>query len=619
MENNLGQVVLVKDINPGSSSSYLGSFTESNGKLYFSANDGENGKELWVTDGTAEGTQLVADINPGSNSSSPDNLIELNDKLYFSADDGVNGDELWVSDGLPSNGGTAESTQLVADINPGSNSSGLSYLTEFNDKLYFSANDGENGSELWVSDGTTEGTQLLADIGPNDKYYFDQRFGNFYYVPGSYPRDLTEFNGKLYFSANDDENGNELWVSDGLPSNGGTTEGTQLFIDIDPGRSGSYPRDLTEVNGKLYFAADDGESGDELWVSDGTAEGTQLVAEIDISSLSSNPSDLTEFGGKLYFSADDGENGRELWVSDGTAEGTQLVTDINPGFDDFDYSYAYASSNPRDLTEFNGKLYFSADDGENGEELWVSDGTTAGAQLAADINPGSDDSFPRNLFVFEDELYFNADNGETGDELFKLTLNDSHEPEEPDPINVITGTDGKDSLVGTDVSDDIQGLKGKDNLDGGEGNDTLDGGDDKDELFGGAGDDSLIGGDKKDTLDGGDGNDTLLGGNDKDYLVGGAGDDSLVGADKKDTLYGGAGYDILTGGDDKDLFVIESGEGSDTITDFELGRDKLGLAGGLVFDDLHFDGNTIQSGDETLATLTDVDTASLTERDFEIF
>ncbi|WP_319419354.1 ELWxxDGT repeat protein [Pleurocapsa sp. FMAR1] len=61
-------------------------------------------------------------------------------------------------------------------------------LTEFNNKLYFSAKDGENGSELWVSDGTTEGTQLVKDINPDGGYYSN-----------SYPRDLTEIDNKLYF------------------------------------------------------------------------------------------------------------------------------------------------------------------------------------------------------------------------------------------------------------------------------------------------------------------------------------------------------------------------------------------------------------------------------------
>ena len=125
METNLGQVVLVKDINTGTGNNYYSFYPEG---------------------------------------SYTDNLTEFNDKLYFTADDGENGNELWVSDG------TAEGTQLLIDLNPGTSysnyykSSNASNFTEFNDKLYFTANDGENGNELWVSDGTAEGTQLLIAL-----------------------------------------------------------------------------------------------------------------------------------------------------------------------------------------------------------------------------------------------------------------------------------------------------------------------------------------------------------------------------------------------------------------------------------------------------------------------
>lgn len=96
MDNNLGQVILVKDINPGrddNSYSYKngfnpGGFVEFNGKLYFAADkEGRNGlffnRELWVSDGTTDGTQLLVDINPGGeNSSSPLN-IKTKTKRYY--------------------------------------------------------------------------------------------------------------------------------------------------------------------------------------------------------------------------------------------------------------------------------------------------------------------------------------------------------------------------------------------------------------------------------------------------------------------------------------------------------------------------------------------------------
>lgn len=85
-------------------------FTVMDSTLYFMADDGLTGYELWKSDGTAEGTIQVKDINPGVDSASPVNLVAVGDSLYFSANDGVIGAELWRTDGAI--------TELVKDINP---------------------------------------------------------------------------------------------------------------------------------------------------------------------------------------------------------------------------------------------------------------------------------------------------------------------------------------------------------------------------------------------------------------------------------------------------------------------------------------------------------------------
>jgi ELWxxDGT repeat protein len=209
---------------------------------------------------------------------------------------------------------------------------------------------------------------------------------------------MANVNGRLFFQADDFfTTASELWVSDG------TTGGTRV-IDIDPGLLNSTPDYITNFNGVAYFGANQTQfsDGQEPWRSDGTFQGTRRLANIDASAGGGgNPQNFTPSGSQLFFTADDGSNGRELWVTDGTSANTRLVADIEPGV------FGGLAFNER-LVDVNGVVYFAADDGINGEELWRSDGTAAGTFMVADLSTGVFSSLIDEIVNVNGTLYFSA-------------------------------------------------------------------------------------------------------------------------------------------------------------------------------------------------------------------
>ncbi|MEL7039548.1 MAG: hypothetical protein AAFO04_28645, partial [Cyanobacteria bacterium J06592_8] len=115
-----------------------------------------------------------------------------------------------------------------------------------------------------------------------------------------------------------------------------------------------------------------------------------------------------------------------------------------------------------------------------------------------------------------------------------------------------------------------------------------------------------------DVISGGDGDDRIGGKDGWDLLTGDAGEDEIFGDDGNDTLMGGTGNDTLTGddgsgGQGSDLFVFGNGDGTDLITDFEVGTDFIGLVEGeLSFEELEIveiDGDAAINVIETVETL----------------
>lgn len=435
--------VMVKDIYPGPSHTNSNPYNlvDVNGTLFFKATDYTHGIELWKTDGRAEGTTLIKDIcstsifgvNPGAlGPNTKSDLTAVDGTIYFTAIDCAYGYHLWKSDGTEagtmkvmtnypdsvvkspvnmtdvdgtlfftttsggfSNGlwksdGTASGTMFLKDIRRGNHSSYESF-TGVNGTLYFVGSDGITGKELWKSDGTAEGTVMVKNIHPENP--------NLDWNAFSGPPNFTALNGNLYFIANDGSSNGNLWKSDG------TESGTVMVKDI-PAIS------IVNANGTLFVGVV--RTVPELWKSDGTAEGTVMVKE----NVSVDPKTFTVANGLVFFVGYDETHGSELWRSDGTSDGTMMVKDINPG------TGLRPTTNIQYLTAFQGSMYFSADDGSNGAELWKSDGTEGGTVMVRDLNAGCATfcgSNPSHLKVAQNTMYFAANDGASGIELWKLS------------------------------------------------------------------------------------------------------------------------------------------------------------------------------------------------------
>ena len=517
--DHLGQVITEVDI-PESSAAFA-QLIDYNGELYFTKRTNDNGIELWKTDGSPSYVEMIPDNN-GAMNSNPHNLVIMNyqifyktqsddnrkhlrktdgtpvgskilkefdinstgvtsklcpynNNLYFAGENPDTGVELWFSDGTPNQ------VFELKDINSAPIDLARQKFEKHNNKLLFSADDGVNGNELWITDGRAEGTYLLKNLENNDAFVYSYPFytqdlgdnkyfmtsagsehglwrtdastngtqrvkshtshqfgsygisstGEAVYVMGSqlwvsegeesntrliqptssssfgYPVNPASLNGKFIFMASDYDNGRELWISDG------TNQGTYILKDICPGRpsgwASGYLRSEATDN-MVFFSANDGTHGVELWASDGTPNGTKMVKE-----LNAKLGKITTSSDYAFFTAE--RNGElELWRSDGTANGTFQVSYILPSGN---------QANPINIEEFNNQVVFMAFDGSN-FGLYKSDGSVAGTQKLASLYEGYEPTRMlshwehNNKFYF---VYYHANIGKTEIWESDLTVN----------------------------------------------------------------------------------------------------------------------------------------------------------------------------------------------------
>ena len=406
MDATLGPVIrrvtetgseVVVDINPpGGADPNLGNLTEVNGTLYFTADDGVHGNELWRL--APSGPEMVADLNPRADGSSPGNLLVVNGVLYFTATDAAHGAELWHM--------AASGSPAVTDVVAGVDGSFPGNLKGVGNRLFFTASTDATGEECWYLDATYAAVLVENDAVADGGI----RSGGDAIFPGN----LFVLGGTLYavlgttpFGAGD----KEIWR---VRTSAGTVSLAELvFTSTAPPGPFAFgpPVEFAAVGTELFFTANSPATGAEIWRIATPTAAPVLVADVTAGAAGSSPQELTDVNGVLYFTADDGVNGMELWRI--TATGAELVEDAIPGggINPAD------SSNPSHLTMAGGQLYFAADDGSHGNQLW---------RLGADGNvasPGGSVSFMQSLISVNERLYF-VTGGLNGDALWTLNSQD---------------------------------------------------------------------------------------------------------------------------------------------------------------------------------------------------
>jgi ELWxxDGT repeat protein len=312
--------------------------------------DQQQGEQVWRSDGTPAGTFELFDLRPNPNWQDwpgwcfdpqgvcpeyqlPSDILAIGQQVYAVADADLaaHGRELWVK---PAPGTPA---RKLLDLSPPYEYGPHPKMQQLAGGRALVPNVEPNGIELrfFTSDGTAAGTRILPTLT--------------YYGPGGEIAPLGA--GVLYFTVHE---GGLLAMADPL----GPLAPAFFAADL--------VSHLTPVGDTAFFRAAHPHSGAELWLTDGTPAGTRML-DIRPGLLSALGPELEIHAlgdGRVAFAADDGVAGNELFLSDGTREGTVRLTDIAPG---------PAASNPRRFARIGDRLFFEADDGGRGAELWAVD------------------------------------------------------------------------------------------------------------------------------------------------------------------------------------------------------------------------------------------------------
>ena len=418
-------------------------FLPNSHRFIFAATDGVNGCELYMNGGTSDNTELLADINPSGESLPGRDIgftyIEQSHQgvLIFDADDGLNGRQIWVTNG------TQTGTFALGDAT-------LNQPIPWMDGMVLRSTSGgllwSNGSELipialhpsWdasVSSAVTSGLSALSALGSNmlhgdgDNLWFnaedaggdDEPYrinaagqilawnvspsgGTLFSTWVSQGHDLfaVGHRGTVRQVVHLMDNGTSQWLTNLAPSSGDSHIGEDLGIHL--------------LNNRLVFDALLSGTDATLWATNLSSGETYQLSTTILAPGGNVGGFVSE--DRMMFDCFMGAQGTELCVTDGTVNGTSLINDMTPGV---------SSSVLVDVVPLNGEwLVLSSGQDElttHGVSLWSTDGN----EMVMQYNPWpgvSNSSLGGTygpLFLTDTQAFFIAHDGVSGHEWHRFS------------------------------------------------------------------------------------------------------------------------------------------------------------------------------------------------------
>ena len=408
-----------------------------------------DGCELWTTEGIMDTTTMLLDINPLGDSL-PGNALgftsvagEQGELVFFDADDGTHGRELWVTDG------TTIGTHIVQDIfahnSIDANSvlvpfmQGVVFTTSSNTIHWANSSDIVELSQIPTFDNATQSilSSSLSALSANAFSILDSDADNLWFNAKDSNGDLEPYQlstSGLLTAYDVNPNGNSLAqfsvsTEQGLVVVATANSGRQLALlssgnvtwltSLMDTTTGNWPTNvgtglgLHLLSSKIIFDAQTTGVNPTLWSYDfHNGMTTSLSTEIVI------PGERSEAvinGGKIFFDCVTATFGSELCSSDGTIDGTIVATDLSSGVVDSDV---------RHISIIGDDIVFIASADDIGFALWSLD-SSGTIQLQYDpyqgIGNNSDSGQYGNMIVTDTQVIFVALDGQNGNELYAWT------------------------------------------------------------------------------------------------------------------------------------------------------------------------------------------------------